>query len=439
MTSRTGGELSGDPFLCQDAARGTGDRPGPSGRRRGEQAVAREFTKVGVVGLGTIGAGIAEVLARTGVGVVGVEVSGAALEHGRGHLSQSTGRAVERGKMSAEEQQALLDRITFTTDPSQLADCQLVVEAVPERSELKRGVFGELDRVCGPETVLATSTSSLSVIELAIATSRPGKVLGMQWFTPAPVTGLVEVVPTVVTEPAVLEEVEALVARVDKQAVRAADKTGFIVGALLLPYLNQAVGMYEAHYATREDIDAAMRFGCGYPMGPLAVLDLIGLDTAYQVLDTMYHGTRDHRHAPAPILKQLVTAGMLGRKTGRGFYTYAEPHSPRTVPDALTPQRGAASEGARPVQRIGVVGTGTTASSGRAATRRRPACAAASRSRWTRRSSAASSRRATATPRSPASPERSGSTTSPTATWSSRGSWRSCPSSRGCSTRWTAS
>ncbi|MGE5763936.1 MAG: 3-hydroxyacyl-CoA dehydrogenase family protein, partial [Mycobacterium leprae] len=323
--------------------------------------MAREFTKVGVVGLGTIGAGIAEVLARTGVGVVGVEVSGAALEHGRGHLSQSTGRAVERGKMSAEEQQALLDRITFTTDPSQLADCQLVVEAVPERSELKRGVFGELDRVCGPETVLATSTSSLSVIELAIATSRPGKVLGMQWFTPAPVTGLVEVVPTVVTEPAVLEEVEALVARVDKQAVRAADKTGFIVGALLLPYLNQAVGMYEAHYATREDIDAAMRFGCGYPMGPLAVLDLIGLDTAYQVLDTMYHRTRDHRHAPAPILKQLVTAGMLGRKTGRGFYTYAEPHSPRTEPDVLTPQRGAASEGARPVQRIGVVGTGTMA------------------------------------------------------------------------------
>src|SRR5512135_1308045 len=291
------------PGPVPGSGRGHRGTHGPSGRRRGEHAVAREFTRVGVVGLGTIGAGIAEVLARSGVDVVGVEASEGALEHGRGHLSHSTARAVERGKMSAEEQQALLDRITFTTDPLQLADCQLVVEAVPERFEVKRGVFDELDRVCGPDTVLATATSSLSVIELAVTTSRPGKVIGMQWFTPAPVTGLVEVVPTVVTEPAALEDVEALVTRVGKQAVRAADKTGFIVSALLLPYLNQAVGMYAAHYATRENIDAAMRFGCGYPMGPLAVLDLIGLDTAYEILDTMYHRTRDHRHAPAPILK----------------------------------------------------------------------------------------------------------------------------------------
>jgi 3-hydroxybutyryl-CoA dehydrogenase len=308
-----------------------------------------------------MGAGITEVLARTGLNVVGVEVDEATLERGREHIEHSTGRAVARGKMSAEEQQALLDRVTFTTDVSQVADCALVIEAVPEQFELKRSLFRQLDQMCPPDTILATNTSSLSVTELAVETSRPGKVLGMHWFNPAPVMGLVEVVRTVVTEPSVVEDIEALVAQVGKKDVTAGDKAGFIVNALLFPYLNQAVGMYESRYASREDIDAAMRFGCGYPMGPLALLDLIGLDSAYEILDTIYHQTRSHRHAPAPIIKQLVTAGMLGRKTGRGFYTYAEPDSSQIVPDAQTPRPGAATEGARPVQRIGVIGTGTMA------------------------------------------------------------------------------
>jgi len=321
--------------------------------------VPREFSKVGVVGLGTMGAGIAEVLAKAGLEVVGVEVSEAALERGRGHLQHSTGRAVKRGKLSEQDQASLVERIRFTTDLTELAATELVVEAIPERLELKRALFAELDKICPPETVLATNTSSLSVTEIAVATERPSRVLGMHWFNPAPVMGLVEVVRTVVTDPGVVEDIEALVARVGKIDVTAGDKAGFIANSLLFGYLNQAVKMYEAHYASREDIDAAMRLGCGLPMGPLALLDLIGLDSAYEILDTMYRQSRDLRHAPAPILKQLVTAGFLGRKTGRGFYTYEAADSPVIV-DAGDAS-GPAQAQARPVSRIGVVGTGTMA------------------------------------------------------------------------------
>ncbi|GAC1325118.1 MAG: 3-hydroxybutyryl-CoA dehydrogenase [Mycobacteriales bacterium] len=321
--------------------------------------MSREFSKVGVVGLGTMGAGIAEVLAKAGLEVVGVEVSEAALERGRGHLEHSTGRAVKRGKLTEDEKAEIVGRITFTTDLNELAGTELVVEAIPERLELKRALFAELDKICPPETVLATNTSSLSVTEIAVATERPSRVLGMHWFNPAPVMGLVEVVRTVVTDPSVVEDIEALVARVGKIDVTAADKAGFIANSLLFGYLNQAVKMYEARYASREDIDAAMRLGCGLPMGPLALLDLIGLDSAYEILDTMYRQSRDLRHAPAPILKQLVTAGFLGRKTGRGFYRYESADSPVVVADEDAGDAGAGTP--RPVSRIGVVGTGTMA------------------------------------------------------------------------------
>jgi 3-hydroxybutyryl-CoA dehydrogenase len=321
--------------------------------------VAREFRKVGVVGLGTMGAGIAEVLARNGLQVVGVEPTEEALARGRGHIEHSTGRALARGKMTAEEQAALFDRVELTTDLDRLADVDLVVEAIPERLDLKTELFARLDKICPPETILATNTSALSVTEIAVATERPSRVLGMHWFNPAPVMALVEIIRSVVTDQEVVDDIEALVARIGKTDVTAGDRAGFIANALLFGYLNNAVRMLESRYATAEDIDAAMRFGCGHPMGPLALLDLIGLDSAYEILDTMYHQTRDHLHAPSPILKQLVTAGFLGRKTGRGFYAYEEPDSPRMVTGAHPVEP---AEPAREVGRIGVAGTGTMAS-----------------------------------------------------------------------------
>jgi 3-hydroxybutyryl-CoA dehydrogenase len=323
--------------------------------------MARELKTVGVVGLGTMGAGIAEVFARNGLTVVGVERDEAAAERGRGHIQHSTDRAVKRGKLSAEEQQALFDRVTFATSMDALAECDLVVEAVIERLELKREIFAALDKVVREDAILATNTSSLSVTEISVATERPRRVVGMHFFNPAPVQEFVEVIRTVVTEPDVVEDVLALARRLDKVPVVAADRAGFIANALLFGYLNHAVSMVESRYATREDVDAAMRLGCGYPMGPLALLDLIGLDTAYEILDTMYKQGRNRLHAPAPILKQMVTAGLLGRKTGRGFYTYEAPDSPVVVDDEHTPSSSAGAPAVRPVKQVGVVGSGTMA------------------------------------------------------------------------------
>ena len=321
--------------------------------------MAREFRTVGVVGLGTMGAGIAEVLARAGLDVVGVEVDAAGLERAAAHLTASTGRAVARGKLTDERAAEVLGRIRTTTSLDDLAGCELVVEAVPERMELKTELLRQLDVLLPEHAVLATNTSALSVTELATSTTRPGSVVGLHWFNPVPVMGLVEVVRTVVTDPAVLEDVQALVARVGKTPVVAGDRAGFIANALLFGYLNNALRMVEHRYATREDVDAAMRLGCGHPMGPLALLDLIGLDSAYEILQTMYAQSRDHRHAPTPLLKHYVTAGLLGRKTGRGIYTYAGPDSAEVVPDpgAATPLTATPRE----VRRIGVVGTGTMA------------------------------------------------------------------------------
>ncbi len=318
------------------------------------------FSRIGVVGLGTMGAGIAEVLARSGVEVVGVEIDDAALDRGRGHIEHSTGRAVSRGKLTEDEQKELVGRISFGTDVTAVKDCELVIEAIPERMELKKELFATLDGLLAPEAIIATNTSALSVTELATGTGRPSQVVGLHWFNPAPVMGLVEVVKTVVTDPGVVTAVEELVGQVGKQKATAGDRAGFICNALLFGYLNNAVKMYESKYASREDIDAAMRFGCGHPMGPLALLDLIGLDSAYEILETMYAQSRDHRHAPAPLLKQYVTAGLLGRKSGRGLYTYAAPDSSEVVADADTPS-AAGDVAPRTVTKIGVIGTGTMA------------------------------------------------------------------------------
>jgi 3-hydroxybutyryl-CoA dehydrogenase len=323
--------------------------------------MARELKTVGVVGLGTMGAGIAEVFARNGLSVVGVERDEQAAARGRGHIQHSTDRAVKRGKLSVEDQQALFDRVTFATELEALADCDLVIEAVIERLELKREIFSALDKVVRDDAILATNTSSLSVTEISVATQRPRRVVGMHFFNPAPVQEFVEVIKTVITEPDVVEDVSALARRLDKVPVVAADRAGFIANALLFGYLNHAVSMVESRYATREDVDAAMRLGCGYPMGPLALLDLIGLDTAYEILDTMYKQGRNRLHAPAPILKQMVTAGLLGRKAGRGFYTYEGPDSPVVIDDDLTPRAADDAAPVRRVQQVGVVGSGTMA------------------------------------------------------------------------------
>jgi 3-hydroxybutyryl-CoA dehydrogenase len=324
-------------------------------------AAGRAFATIGVIGLGTMGAGIAEVFARNGFAVVGVEQNDEALDRGRQHLEHSTSRAVKRGKLSETDQAALLGRITLTTEMKDLADADFVVEAVVESLEVKKSIFRELDGIVGPDAVLATNTSSLSVTEISTANASPGRVIGVHFFNPAPVQNLVEIVRTVVTEQAVLDDVKRLVEGLGKNPVVCGDKAGFIANTLLFGYLNHAVSMYEGHYASREDIDAAMRYGCGYPMGPLALLDLIGLDTAYEILETMYRQGRDRLHAPAPILKQMVTAGMLGRKTGRGFYTYEAPDSPVVVPDDRTPSADAKPQLRHDVRRIGVVGTGTMA------------------------------------------------------------------------------
>jgi 3-hydroxybutyryl-CoA dehydrogenase len=323
--------------------------------------VAREFRRVGVVGLGIQGAGVAEVFARAGMDVVGVEVDQEGVERGRGLVEHSTERAVAGGKLTGTEREELLKRISYSARLYDLSDCDLVVEAVTESLELKARVFAEIDKIVPAGTIIATNTSSLSVTEIGVHTGRPERVVGMHFFNPAPVLKLVEVVRTVVTEPDVISDIESLLARVGKTPLVIGDRAGFLANSLLFSYLNHAVLMYEQRYATREDLDAAMKYGCGYPMGPLALLDLIGLDIASEILDTMYKQSRDRLHAPAPLLKQMITAGMLGRKTGRGFYTYEEPGSPVVVPDAQTPRKTEDTTPKREITRVGVIGTGTMA------------------------------------------------------------------------------
>jgi 3-hydroxybutyryl-CoA dehydrogenase len=278
------------------------------------------FEMVAVVGLGTMGAGIAEVFARAGLRVIGVEADADALATGRGHVERSTQRAVDRGRLTDGERDSILGRITLTTSREDLREADLVVEAIPEVLDYKLSLFADLDRICKPETVLATNTSSLPVTAIAAATGRQGRVIGMHFFNPAPVMGLVEVVSTVLTDPALVPEIAELATRLGKTPVAVGDRAGFVVNRLLLPYLNQAAVLLEQGLAGRDDIDAAMRLGVGLPMGPFELLDLIGLDTAYEVMGVLFDETRDRRHAPAPLLRELVSARLLGRKSGRGFY-----------------------------------------------------------------------------------------------------------------------
>ncbi|GAB2447944.1 3-hydroxyacyl-CoA dehydrogenase family protein [Streptomyces incanus] len=317
---------------------------------------------VAVVGLGTMGTGIAEVLAKAGREVVGIDVSAAQATRCVAVLESSTARAVERGRLTGEQRTELLARVTTSTDLAAAAGADLVIEVVPESYEVKQQIFRELDAVVRPQTILATGTNALSVTRLAADSARPERVLGLHFFNPAPAMKLVEVVSSVLTSPAAVTAVTDLALDLGKEPVAVGDRPGFVADGLLFGYLNQAASMYESNYASREDIDAAMRLGCGLPMGPLALLDLIGVDTARTVLEAMYTESHDRLHAPAPILKQLSEAGLTGRKAGRGFYTYEEPGSATVVRDALTPpEDGRLTEG-RPVRSVGVAGSGTMAS-----------------------------------------------------------------------------
>ncbi|WP_051823315.1 3-hydroxyacyl-CoA dehydrogenase family protein [Streptomyces sp. NRRL S-1448] len=320
------------------------------------------LSTVAVVGLGTMGTGIAEVLARAGREVIGIDTDEAAARHAVAALETATARAVRRERITERERQDVLARFRTFTDLQAAADADLVIEVVPEDYELKRQVFAELDAVVRPDAVLATGTNALSVTRLAADSQRPERVLGLHFFNPAPAMKLVEVVSSVLTAPTAVAAVTELARDLGKDPIAVGDRPGFVADGLLFGYLNQAAAMYESRYATREDIDAAMRLGCGLPMGPLALLDLIGVDTARTVLEAMYAESQDRLHAPAPILGQLAEAGLTGRKAGRGFYTYEAPGSATVVPDADSPAAGGEAAAGRTVTRVGVAGSGTMAS-----------------------------------------------------------------------------
>ncbi|MFF8277882.1 3-hydroxyacyl-CoA dehydrogenase family protein [Streptomyces lateritius] len=320
------------------------------------------LSTIAVVGLGTMGAGIADVLARSGREVIGIDISEAAATRAVAALEASTARAVARERITEEERQDVLARFRTFSDLQAAADADLVIEVVPESYEAKQEVFRALDAVVRPEAIIATGTNALSVTRLAADSAHPERVLGLHFFTPVQAMKLVEIVSSVLTAPQAVAAVTDLVHDLNKEPVAVGDRPGFVADGLLFGYLNQAAAMYEAKYASREDIDAAMQLGCGLPMGPLALLDLIGIDTARTVLEAMYSESRDRLHAPAPILKQLSEAGLTGRKSGRGFYSYDAPGSATVVRDALTPLESAGTVPGREVRSVGVAGSGTMAS-----------------------------------------------------------------------------
>ena len=276
----------------------------------------------GVVGLGTMGAGIAEVLGKSGLEVIAVEVDAALLDKGRARLESSLQRAVDRGRLDESEKSAQLQRTTFTTDREALSTADLVVEAIPERLDIKAALFDDLDRICRDDAVLATNTSSLPVTQIAAATAHPERVVGMHFFNPAPVMKLVEVVRTVLTAADVVNTVVGLAESAGKTPLVIGDRAGFIANALLFGYLNDAALTAERGHADVADIDRVIAEAAGLPMGPLTLMDLIGLDVCLEVLEVMYAERRETRYAPAPLLKRLVMGRNLGRKTGRGYYQY---------------------------------------------------------------------------------------------------------------------
>ena len=279
--------------------------------------------RVGIIGSGIMGSGIAEVAAKAGHTVVLRSRKQESADDMVARLTKSLGKQVEKGRLEEAERDAILGRVTATADLEALAGCDLVLESVVEDLAVKKDLFAELDRIVGAGAILATNTSTLPVIELAVATGRPDRVCGVHFFNPAPAMSLVELIRPLTASDETMASVRAFAEACGKKPVEVADRAGFIVNALLFPYLNNAARMLENGTATREDIDEAMKGGCNFPMGPFALLDLVGLDTSLAILDALYDEFRDPNYAAVPLLRRMVSAGQLGRKTGAGFYDYA--------------------------------------------------------------------------------------------------------------------
>ncbi len=278
--------------------------------------------QVGVIGCGLMGSGIAQVAAQGGFATVVVEASDELLQRGLDRLRQTLEGLVARGKMATKTKDETLGRLTGTTRLADLSTADLVVEAITENQAIKNETFAKLDAICPRHAILASNTSSCNVTAMAAATKRPGQVLGLHFFNPVPLMKLVEVVRSILTEETAVTTATEWVRAVGKTPVQTKDSTAFIVNRLLVPYLLDAIRVYESGLASLEDIDQAMKLGCGYPMGPFTLLDLVGLDTAMYVAEVMFEEFREPRYAPPPLLKRMVMAGHLGRKSGKGFYTY---------------------------------------------------------------------------------------------------------------------
>jgi len=282
-----------------------------------------DISKVGVVGCGLMGGGIAEVAAKSGFDVTVREVTDEFLEKGEARIRKSMERAVQKEKLTAEDRDAALQRLSFTTDVSDLQDCDIVIEAIVEELEAKNALFGELDGLCGSGTIFASNTSSLTITDMAAATSRADRFVGMHFFNPVPVMKLVEVVRTIATSDETFDRAFAFSRALGKAPVVAKDNSGFIVNLLLVPYMLDAIRQLERGVAGVEDIDTAMALGCGYPMGPFILCDFVGLDTLNMIGEIMYEEYREARYAPPPLLKRIVGMGRFGRKTGMGFYDWS--------------------------------------------------------------------------------------------------------------------
>lgn len=283
-----------------------------------------KIRKVGVLGCGLMGSGIAEVAAKAGYTTVVREVAEDFLEKGMGRIQSSLDRAVSKGKLSEEDRQGTLGRLSGTVDVEGLADCDLIIEAIVENLDDKRKTFAAVEQVVGEATLFASNTSSLTITQMAVSTQRPERFVGMHFFNPVPVMKLVEVVKTLLTEEAVVATAVEFVESLGKRPVVCGDKSGFIVNRLLVPYMLDAIRTLEEGLGTVEDIDEAMKLGCAYPMGPFTLLDFVGLDTTYYIANIMFEEYRETRFAPPPLLKQMVTAGLLGKKSGRGFYDHTK-------------------------------------------------------------------------------------------------------------------
>src|SRR5438874_4514481 len=278
--------------------------------------------RLGIVGSGIMGSGIAECAARNGFEVVLRSRRQETADGMVAGMEKSLAKQVEKGKVSDEDRQATLSRVTATSDLGDLADCDLVIESIVEDLAKKKHLFNEIDRICGDHTIIATNTSTLPVIELAMETGRPDKVCGVHFFNPATVMSLVEIVRPLTVSDDTVTEVRTFAEACGKSPVTVKDQAGFVVNALLFPYLNNAARLLELGVASKEDIDEAMKGGCGFPMGPFALLDLVGLDTSLAILDALYDEYRDPNYSPVPLLRRMVTAELLGRKSGKGFYDY---------------------------------------------------------------------------------------------------------------------